>query len=102
MLRDVGLTVKEHEFIGLLGSNNADKTTLINCLSGIVQARAGSIKFDGREISRLRADQVVELGHSPGSGRTIAVSSMTVRENLLLGGVSKRAGSVPAVDDGKC
>ena len=62
VLHDVALTVKEHEFIGLLGSNNAGKTTLINCLSGIVPSRAGSIKFDGREISRLRADQVVELG----------------------------------------
>jgi branched-chain amino acid transport system ATP-binding protein len=41
VLHDVALTVKEHEFIGLLGSNNAGKTTLINCLSGIVPTRAG-------------------------------------------------------------
>ncbi len=90
-LHDVSLNVKEREFIGLLGSNNAGKTTLINCLSGIVPITSGLIVFDGHEISRLRADQVVELGLIQVAEGRLLFPNMTVRENLLLGGVSKRA-----------
>lgn len=91
VLHDVNLTVREREFIGLLGSNNAGKTTLINCLSGIVPVRSGSMKFEGHEISRMRADQVVELGLIQVAEGRLLFPKMTVRENLLLGGVSKRA-----------
>ncbi|WP_164094726.1 ATP-binding cassette domain-containing protein, partial [Serratia marcescens] len=50
------------ELVGLLGANNAGKSTLINCLSGIVKPRAGSIHFEGEDISGLAPHEVVERG----------------------------------------
>ena len=72
--------------MGLLGANNAGKSTLINCISGIVTPRAGTIRFMGEDITRLKPEQIVARGiiQVP-EGRQI-FPRMSVLDNLLLGG----------------
>lgn len=87
-LRDVSACVEEGEIVSVVGANGAGKSTLINTISGILKPRAGTIRFNGAEISRLEAYQVVERGviQVP-EGRRL-FPNMTVEENLLLGSYS--------------
>ncbi len=84
-LRAVTLTVAEGEIVALLGSNGAGKTTALRTISGLIRARAGSIRFEGRPIDRLPAHQIAKLGiaHVPEARHLFPM--MTVWENLLLG-----------------
>ena len=86
VLRDVSLDVRAGELVGLLGANNAGKSTLINCVSGLVAPRAGTIRFLGEDITRLKPDQIVARGivQVP-EGRQV-FPAMSVLDNLLLGG----------------
>jgi len=90
-LWDVSFSVAEGQVVTLLGSNGAGKTTTLRTVSGLLPAVSGSIAFDGREISRARTDQIVELGivHVP-EGRQLW-PRMSVRENLEVGAYSPRA-----------
>ncbi|QRE73108.1 ABC transporter ATP-binding protein [Methylobacterium aquaticum] len=85
VLRGLDLTVKPGEIVAVLGANGVGKTTLNKVLSGVVSARAGNIRFDGRAITRASASAIVEAGliHVP-EGRKI-FPNLSVRENLVLG-----------------
>jgi branched-chain amino acid transport system ATP-binding protein len=91
VLRDVSIKLDAGEIVGLLGANNAGKTTLINCLSGMVAPISGRILFEGRDISRLSAQQRVEAGIVQVPEGRLVFPEMSVRENLLLGGINARA-----------
>jgi branched-chain amino acid transport system ATP-binding protein len=91
VLRDVSIKLDAGEIVGLLGANNAGKTTLINCLSGMVAPISGRILFEGRDISRLTARQRVEAGIVQVPEGRLVFPEMSVRENLLLGGINARA-----------
>ena len=86
VLDDVSLDVRAGEIMGLLGANNAGKSTLINCISGLVSPRGGTIRFMGEDITRLKPEQIVARGiiQVP-EGRQI-FPRMSVLDNLLLGG----------------
>jgi branched-chain amino acid transport system ATP-binding protein len=60
--RDVSLAIPQGEIRGLIGPNGAGKTSLINAISGVVRPRAGSIVFEGKEITGLPADLVSQRG----------------------------------------
>ena len=89
VLRGVDLDVCTGEIVALLGSNGVGKSTFNRTLSGIVRARAGSIRFDGAPIERERPPAIVRRGliHVP-EGRRI-FPNMTVRENLDLGSYAR-------------
>jgi branched-chain amino acid transport system ATP-binding protein len=91
VLRDVSIKLDAGEIVGLLGANNAGKTTLINCLSGMVAPISGRILFEGRDISRLSAQRRVEAGIVQVPEGRLVFPEMSVRENLLLGGINARA-----------
>src|ERR1700728_3199824 len=91
VLHGVSLKLGAGEIVGLLGANNAGKTTLINCLSGMVAAISGRILFEGRDISRLSAQQRVEAGIVQVPEGRLVFPEMSVREILLLGGINARA-----------
>jgi branched-chain amino acid transport system ATP-binding protein len=84
-LRDISLTVKEGEFVSVIGSNAAGKSTLLNAISKIIRSIAGHIDFLGERIDRLPSHKIVEKGiiQIP-EGRKIFYP-MTVLENLILG-----------------
>jgi branched-chain amino acid transport system ATP-binding protein len=87
----VTLRLDKGEIIGLLGANNAGKTTLINCLSGIVPAMGGSIHFEGEDVTALPPKRRVELGIIQVPEGRLVFPEMSVRENLLLAGFNRRA-----------
>ena len=58
----VDLAVEEGEIVGLIGPNGAGKTTCFNLLSGFLQPTAGTIRFDGADITGLRSHRIVRRG----------------------------------------
>jgi branched-chain amino acid transport system ATP-binding protein len=88
-LRGVSLRVAEGELVALIGSNGAGKTTTLRTISALLRPSRGTITFEGAQIQRASTDRIVALGisHCP-EGRRI-FGSLTVRENLVLGAVSR-------------
>jgi branched-chain amino acid transport system ATP-binding protein len=83
-LSAVSLEVAQGERFGLIGPNGSGKTTLINCVSGLLRNDAGSIVFDGEEVSRLPAYQRTRRGIARSFQVPRPFRSMTVLENLLV------------------
>ena len=85
VLHGVDLSVDTGRIVALLGSNGAGKSTLNNNISGIYRPFSGRITWEGKDITGLRSDRVVELGiiQVP-EGRRI-FPTLSVRENLELG-----------------
>lgn len=88
-LDDVDLVAKEGQVTSVLGANGAGKTTLLRTIAGLHRADAGSIHFDGRDITKMPADQMSRAGlaHVP-EGRGV-ITELTVRENLRLGALGR-------------
>lgn len=89
IIQGVSMEVKDGEMISLVGSNGAGKTTLLKAISGLKSSIGGKITFDGVDITRMSAPQIVEQGvvQIP-EGRKL-FPDMTVRENLELGSYLK-------------
>ena len=88
-LKEVTLHLDPGELLAIIGANGAGKTTLLRTLSGVLRARSGSIRFEGKELTRLSPFEIVGLGiaHSP-EGRQL-FGGLTVLENLRLGAVQR-------------
>ena len=84
-IKGIDLHVARGEVVTILGANGAGKTTTLRTISGLLKAASGSIVFDGRELSKLQAHEIVALGmsHSP-EGRRV-FSTLSVEENLMMG-----------------
>ncbi len=84
-LHGVSLKVPKGSIVTLIGANGAGKSTTLRALSGLVKSAAGSIKYDGQEISKVPAHKIVGRGlcHVP-EGRMI-FANLTVHENLKMG-----------------
>lgn len=84
-LKGISLTVNEGEIVTIIGANGAGKSTTLNTISGIVRAVSGSIFFNGKDISTLPTEKIVESGliQVP-EGREI-FPQLTVYDNLMLG-----------------
>jgi branched-chain amino acid transport system ATP-binding protein len=89
VLRGIDLDVHAGETVALLGSNGAGKSTLNHTLSGLVAARRGTIRFDGRDITRASSREVVRAGliHVP-EGRRV-FPNLSVLGNLELGAYAR-------------
>jgi len=85
ILRGLSFEAKVGEVTCLLGRNGVGKTTLLRCLMGLVQAREGSVQWEGKPITTLKPQQRVHAGiaYVP-QGREI-FPRLTVEENLLMG-----------------
>jgi branched-chain amino acid transport system ATP-binding protein len=81
----ISFRVDQGEIVSIVGSNAAGKSTTLQAISGILQARSGSIKFGKRKLERLSCDKIVEAGvvQVP-EGRQL-FPAMTVLENLEMG-----------------
>jgi branched-chain amino acid transport system ATP-binding protein len=89
-LHGITIGINEGEVVALIGANGAGKTTTMRAISGLRPLTSGSIRFDGEDISKLRADLRVRRGlcQSP-EGRGI-FPGMTVAENLDMGAYTRR------------
>ena len=91
-LYDVDMTLNAGEVLAIIGANGAGKTTLMRSISGLMGNGSGQIRFRGQDISSLRADQVAALGIAlVPEGRQL-FRSLSVEENLIIGGQIGRKG----------
>ena len=91
VLHDLSFHVDEGEIVTLIGANGAGKTTTLHTVSGLIRAKSGTVGFQGRDISHVPADRIVQLGLSQvPEGRRI-FANMTVMENLDMGAFGERS-----------
>jgi urea transport system ATP-binding protein len=90
-LDGVDLTVAEGELRFLIGPNGAGKTTLIDCITGLTRPREGSVRFEGRDLSRLKEHQRVRLGIGRSFQTPTVFETLTVVENLDLAQAFRRS-----------
>jgi branched-chain amino acid transport system ATP-binding protein len=88
-LQDINLVVNAGEIVTLIGANGAGKSTTLRSISRLIKLRSGQIAFEGRDITRMRPDEVVRLGiaQSPEGRRVLA--RQTVLDNLQLGAYTR-------------
>ncbi len=88
-LSGINLEVYAGEIITLIGANGAGKTTTLKTISGLLHPRKGTVEFEGKDVSKRAAHDLVRDGisHAP-EGRRI-FSRLTVTENLLMGGFTR-------------
>ena len=81
----ITMDIKEHETVARIGANGAGKTTTLHAVSGLLKAAGGSIVFDGTDITKIPAEQIVSRGviQVP-EGRQV-FAKLTIEENLRLG-----------------
>ncbi|MDJ0827695.1 MAG: ABC transporter ATP-binding protein [Rhodobacter sp.] len=88
----IDMTLADGEVIAIIGANGAGKTTMLRSISGLLRNRADQIVYRGQPIGALRADRVAHLGIAlVPEGRQL-FPSLSVEENLLLGGKVGRPG----------
>lgn len=85
-LHDINLEVHIGEFVTILGANGAGKSTIMKCIMGLVQPKAGAIMYEGRDITRAPAwdRAAMGIGYVP-EGRRV-FPDLSVEENLRMGG----------------
>ncbi|NLJ79443.1 MAG: ABC transporter ATP-binding protein [Firmicutes bacterium] len=84
-LRGISFTVEQGEIVTLLGANGAGKSTTLRAISGLIPKTEGEIIFEGEELGKIPAHQIVGRGLSQvPEGRRI-FATLSVEENLLLG-----------------
>jgi branched-chain amino acid transport system ATP-binding protein len=91
VLWDVDLRVEQGEIVSVIGANGAGKSTLLKNISRTLRASSGAIEFDGRDLLREAAHDVVELGVVQVPEARRIFPEMSVLENLQLGSYSKRS-----------
>jgi branched-chain amino acid transport system ATP-binding protein len=96
-LRGMSISVGSGEIVALIGSNGAGKTTTLRTISGLMHPTGGTITFDGADITRTKAHEIVRIGigQSP-EGRRL-FPRMVVYDNLMMGTYARKdRASVPA------
>jgi branched-chain amino acid transport system ATP-binding protein len=95
VLHGISLEVPKGKVVTLIGSNGAGKTTTMRAISGMIKPKGGTITLGGRDVTGLDSHRIAQAGlaHSP-EGRRV-FSTMSVRDNLLLGAFPRYTGSRP-------
>ena len=95
-LDQVSFAVKGGSICGLIGPNGAGKTTCFNCLSGVYRPTAGTIVFEGSELTGLSRHAIAAKGIGRTFQNLALFPSLTVRENVLVGGHLSSSGTFAA------
>ena len=94
IVADVSLEVRAGEIVGIIGPNGAGKTTLFNLLSGTIRPTTGSVRLDGKDVTRDPPHRRTQAG----IGRSFHVSSvfplLSVEENVRLAAEAKLGGTL--------
>jgi branched-chain amino acid transport system ATP-binding protein len=101
VLRGISLSVDEGNIVTVLGPNGAGKTTTLRAISGMIR-RAGTVRFDGRDVSRLGPARLARkaVAHVPEGRGTF--TGLTVEENLRVGAYARRDRGAIAEDLERC
>ena len=89
-VRGISLAVDEADFVTIIGSNGAGKSTTLRTISGLNHPSSGSIVFDGQPIESLSADRIVKLGIAHVHEGRRVFKDLSVTENLRLGAFTRR------------
>ncbi|MCI6006027.1 MAG: ABC transporter ATP-binding protein [Blautia sp.] len=89
-LKGISFEVNQGEVIALIGANGAGKTTTLHTLTGLIPAKQGSIIFEGKDITKVPAHKIVQMGiaHVPEGRRVFA--QLSVYENLIMGAYTRK------------
>jgi branched-chain amino acid transport system ATP-binding protein len=100
-LHDISFTVEPGQLAAVIGSNGAGKTTLLRTLSGLKDASSGNAQWDGREMLGVKPEDLVRRGISHVSEGKSVIPELTVKENLVLGGIwrGNKADTSQAIDE---
>lgn len=88
-IKGISFQVNQGEVIALIGANGAGKTTILHTVSGLLTPKAGSIVFEGKDITKVPAHKIVSMGmaHVPEGRRVFA--QLSVYENLKMGAYTR-------------
>lgn len=89
-IKGVSFEVNEGEVIALIGANGAGKTTILHTITGLLEAKKGTVIFDGKDITKTPAHKIVTMGmaHVPEGRRVFA--NLTVYQNLKMGAYTRK------------
>ncbi|MCC8137206.1 MAG: ABC transporter ATP-binding protein [Clostridiales bacterium] len=89
-IKGISFEVNEGEIIALIGSNGAGKTTTLQTITGLITPKKGSVTFEGKNITKVPAHKIVEMGiaHVPEGRRVFA--QLTVYQNLKMGAYTRK------------
>jgi branched-chain amino acid transport system ATP-binding protein len=88
----IDLRLEDGETVAIIGSNGAGKSTFLRSITGLIASPAESVTFDGRSVGDLPAYRIVGLGMAMVPEGRRLFPSLTVEENLMIGGYTKRSG----------
>jgi branched-chain amino acid transport system ATP-binding protein len=88
-IKGISFEVNQGEVIALIGANGAGKTTILQTVTGLIRSKAGTIEFEGQDITKMPGHKIVSLGmaHVPEGRRVFA--DLTVLENLKIGAYTR-------------
>lgn len=89
-IKGISFSVEQGEIIALIGANGAGKTTTLHAISGLIPAKHGSIKFNGKELTKIPAHKIVRMGMAQVPEGRRVFSQLSVYENLMLGAYTRK------------
>jgi len=98
VLHGIDLNVAEGRLLAVIGANGAGKSTLLRAVSGLIRPTGGRIAVDGRDVAGLPAEKIAAAGVAHVPENRLVFPSLTVSDNLALGGWTRRRESKQAVD----
>ncbi len=98
ILNGVSLHMDAHDVVAIVGPNGAGKSTLMKSAFGLVKIHTGQVIFDGEDITRLSADKIVRRGISYVPQEKNVFPSLSVEENLEIGGYTLKGSLRPRMD----
>jgi branched-chain amino acid transport system ATP-binding protein len=92
-LKGVNVRAEAGEIVTLIGANGAGKTTLLRTISGLVPAKGGRVMFEGKDITKVPAHEIVALGISQSPEGRMVFANLSVEDNLELGAYRRKDGA---------
>ncbi|MDE2081049.1 MAG: ABC transporter ATP-binding protein [Burkholderiales bacterium] len=98
-VKEISLGLHAGQITALVGANGAGKSTTLMALSGLLRKAAGTVLFEGRDITRLPPHKIVAAGVMQVAEGRATLGTLTVRENLELGAYTRRDGAAARAQD---
>ena len=99
VLHGIDLSVPAGHLLAVIVANGAGKTTLLRAVSGLIRPSAGTVTVDGRAVDGLRPERIAAAGLAHVPENRLVFPSLTVADNLALGGWTRRRSATPADRD---
>jgi branched-chain amino acid transport system ATP-binding protein len=98
-VRGVTLTINKGEFVGVIGSNGAGKTSMLRAIAGVLRPAGGSVSFEGADTTGAKSHQMVARGLAMVPEGRMVFADQTVRDNLVLGAYSRISSDPQGVEE---